>query len=159
MDSAVWSVVSALDWGSADFIARFTGRKLGPDVALFGMLLVGGTTLTDAVLAIGLPPPGATLDWALVVASGTAVLVGTFLLYEGLARGPVTIVAPSSAPIPCSTLRSVSLAAPGRMRCDDVCLARRLRRIGRNFALSCFHSADWAQAERASRRSSAHVTC
>ena len=33
MNAALWGIASALTWGGADFIARFTGRKLGPDVA------------------------------------------------------------------------------------------------------------------------------
>lgn len=94
MNAALWGLASALGWGGADFIARFTGRKLGPDVALLGMLLVGLTALTVAVLAMGLPPAGTALGWALVLASGAATVIAMLLLYDGLARGPVTIVAP-----------------------------------------------------------------
>ena len=90
----LWGVVSALGWGSADFIARFSGRTLGTKVALFGMIAVGAAALTVAVLAIGLPPAGTPMAWALVAVSGTAIVVGTLLLYDGLARGPVTVVAP-----------------------------------------------------------------
>jgi drug/metabolite transporter (DMT)-like permease len=94
MNAALWGAVSALCWGSADFIARFTGRALGVDSALFGMLAVGATGLTIAVAAVGLPPAGTTWGWVLVVASGIAIVVATLLLYDGLARGPVTVVAP-----------------------------------------------------------------
>jgi drug/metabolite transporter (DMT)-like permease len=94
MNAALWGIASALGWGGADFFARFSGRKLGPTVALFGMLLVGVTALTIAVLLTGLPPRGSALGWALVVFSGAATVVAMLLLYDGLARGPVTIVAP-----------------------------------------------------------------
>jgi drug/metabolite transporter (DMT)-like permease len=94
VNAALWGIASALGWGGADFIARFTGRKLGPTVALFGILLVGVAALTAAVLAIDLPPRGTTLGWALAIFSGAATLVAMLLLYDGLARGPVTIVAP-----------------------------------------------------------------
>jgi drug/metabolite transporter (DMT)-like permease len=94
MNAALWGVASALGWGIADFAARFSGRRLGADVALFGMLLVGATALTIAVLAIGLPPRASALGWTLVIGSGAATLVAMLLLYDGLARGPVTIVAP-----------------------------------------------------------------
>jgi hypothetical protein len=56
MSTALWGVLSALGWGSADFIARFTGRKLGITVALFGMIAVGAVALTVAVLAVGWGP-------------------------------------------------------------------------------------------------------
>jgi len=54
MNAALWGIASALGWGGADFIARFTGRKLGPDVALLGILLVGMAAMTVAVLVMGL---------------------------------------------------------------------------------------------------------
>jgi drug/metabolite transporter (DMT)-like permease len=94
MNAAFWGVAAALGWGGADFVARFTGRKLGPDVAALGMLLAGMTGLTAAVLVLGLPPSGTAFGWLLVLASGTATLIAMLLLYDGLARGPVTIVAP-----------------------------------------------------------------
>jgi uncharacterized membrane protein len=100
MSTALWGILSALGWGSADFIARFTGRKLGITVALFGMIAVGAVALTVAILAVGLPPPGAPIAWVLVAVSGTAIVAGTLLLYDGLARGPVTVVAPTVGAYP-----------------------------------------------------------
>ena len=41
MNPALWGMLTALGWGSADFIARFSGRALGPERSLFGMLAVG----------------------------------------------------------------------------------------------------------------------
>ena len=38
--------MTALGWGSADFIARFTGRSLGHEHALFGMLSTSTVILT-----------------------------------------------------------------------------------------------------------------
>lgn len=109
MNAALWGVASALGWGIADFAARFSGRRLGADVALFGMLLVGAMALTIAVLAIGLPPRGTALGWALVVGSGVATLVAMLLLYDGLARGPVSIVAPIVSAYPVINI-AISLA-------------------------------------------------
>jgi drug/metabolite transporter (DMT)-like permease len=113
MNAALWGVFSALGWGCADFAARFSGRRLGADLALFGMLLVGATALTITVLAIGLPPRGTALGWALVAGSGVTTLVAMLLLYDGLARGPVTIVAPIVGAYPVINI-AISLARGAR---------------------------------------------
>jgi drug/metabolite transporter (DMT)-like permease len=113
MNAALWGIASALGWGGADFIARFTGRKLGPMVALFGILLVGSAAMTAAVLAMGLPPRGNALGWAMVAASGVATLIAMLLLYDGLARGPVTVVAPIVSAYPLISI-VLSLARGGR---------------------------------------------
>jgi drug/metabolite transporter (DMT)-like permease len=113
MNAALWGIASALGWGGADFIARFTGRKLGPDVALLGILLVGMAAMTVAVLVMGLPPRGTALGWALVLASGAATLVAMLLLYDGLARGPVTVVAPIVSAFPVINI-ALSLARGAR---------------------------------------------
>lgn len=49
MDPALWDAVTAVTWGSADFISRFTGRAMGTIVALLGMLLISGLALTAFV--------------------------------------------------------------------------------------------------------------
>ncbi len=38
MNPALWGLTTALSWGGADFIARFTGRAFGHQTALLGML-------------------------------------------------------------------------------------------------------------------------
>ncbi|MEX0923045.1 MAG: DMT family transporter [Rhodovibrionaceae bacterium] len=86
--------MTAFGWGTADFIARFTGRAMGHAVALVGMLLMSGVVLTGAALAMGL-----RFDWTfqgaeLLLLAGVGIMAGTLLLYWGLSRGPVTIVAP-----------------------------------------------------------------
>lgn len=94
MNPALWGTATALSWGTADFIARFTGRGLGHANALLGMLVVGSLGLTLWVLAAGAP---LAWDWSaawLLVVSGVGVMLATLLLYQGLAMGPVTIVAP-----------------------------------------------------------------
>lgn len=94
MNPALWGTLTAFGWGTADFAARFSGRALGHTNALLGMLLVGSIVLTAWV---GLTGPELVWDpaasWLLLV-TGIGVMVATLLLYQGLARGPVTIVAP-----------------------------------------------------------------
>jgi drug/metabolite transporter (DMT)-like permease len=86
--------MTALGWGSADFIARFTGRALGHEVALLGMLSVGAVVLSLLVWASGTPLVWHPAGLWLLVATGIGIMVATLLLYWGLARGPVTVVAP-----------------------------------------------------------------
>ncbi|MFQ5971823.1 MAG: DMT family transporter, partial [Alphaproteobacteria bacterium] len=94
MNPALWGTLTAFGWGTADFAARFSGRALGHANALLGMLLVGSVVLTAWV---GLTGPRLVWDpaaaWLLLV-TGVGVMAATLLLYQGLARGPVTIVAP-----------------------------------------------------------------
>ena len=100
MNPAILGLMTALGWGGADFIARFTGQAMGPRVALFGMLLVGSLVLPLVLWGSGLP-----LDWHprgfwLLLATGVGIMVATLLLYWGLARGPITLVAPIVASYP-----------------------------------------------------------
>ncbi len=94
MNPGLWGLMTAFGWGGADFIARFTGRALGYQIALFGMLSVGAVVLTLVVWLADMPLVWDPSGWWLVLATGVGVMVATLLLYLGLARGPVTIVAP-----------------------------------------------------------------
>ncbi len=100
MNPALWGGLCAVNLGVADFMARFSSRALGHASALLGMLTVGSVTLTVWVLWTS--PP---LNWALsgawlVFLNGVATTVMTLLLYWGLARGPVSVVAPIVASHP-----------------------------------------------------------
>ena len=100
MNPAILGTFAALSWGGGDFIARFTGRALGQSSALFGMLLVGSVAQTIYVLVTGLPIGG---DWGglwLLILSGASVTLGTWTLYLGFIRGPITIVSPIVASYP-----------------------------------------------------------
>ncbi len=92
--NALWGLTTAFCWGSADFIARFTGRALSHQVALFGMLTVGAVVMTALVWTTGVPLVWTLAGWWLIVLTGLGVMVATLLLYWGLVRGPVTVVAP-----------------------------------------------------------------
>ena len=94
MGPAAWGMMTAFGWGTADFIARFTGRAMGHVVALVGMLLISSLVMTAVALAMELE---FTWRWdgaELLLLAGFGVMAGTLLLYWGLSRGPVTIVAP-----------------------------------------------------------------
>lgn len=94
MSPALWGLMTALGWGTADFIARFTGRALGYRTALFGMLSVGALVMSLVVWLSGEPLVLDPSGWWLLILTGVGIMAATLLLYWGLARGPVTIVAP-----------------------------------------------------------------
>ena len=96
--------LTALGWGGADFIARFTGRALGHVTALFGMLIASAVVLTVLVWYWGLRFDAGAVGWSLSMIYGVFLLFATLLLYNGLARGPVTVVAPIVGSFPAFNL-------------------------------------------------------
>lgn len=113
MDPALWGAVTATTWGTADFIARYTGRAMGVTAALAGMLLISGLGLTllawDDLAALIWHPQGGPL----AIAGGVGITFATLLLYWGLARGPVTVVAPISSCYPAFAML-IAVARGGR---------------------------------------------
>ena len=100
MNSALWGSLCALSLGGADFIARFTSRGIGYVSTLFYVLVIG-TVIATATLWLS----GETFSWNgaygwLLVLHGAATTVMMLLLYNALARGPVSIVAPIVAAHP-----------------------------------------------------------
>ncbi len=100
MNPALWGLTTALCWGSADFIARFTGRALGHRTALFGMLAVGAPVLSLIFWYSDVPLVRDISGWWLILLTGIGITTATLLLYWGLVRGPVTVVAPIAASYP-----------------------------------------------------------
>jgi drug/metabolite transporter (DMT)-like permease len=94
MSPGLWGLLTAGGWGGADFIARFTGRAVGPGRALFGAFLLSALTLAAVAWGVGLPLGGPPEQWWLIAGSGVGVAGATFLLYWGLARGPIAVVSP-----------------------------------------------------------------
>jgi drug/metabolite transporter (DMT)-like permease len=101
VDAAFWGAMSALSFGCADFIARFTSQRLGTARSLLGVLAIGLLPILAHVIGSDAPLtwPDAASAW-LVVIYGLATALATLLLYEGLARGPITVVAPIVAGYP-----------------------------------------------------------
>lgn len=86
--------------GTADCAARFSSRALGHASALFGMLVVGAVVFTLWVWASGSPLVWTSAGLWLLAVNGVAVTVAILHLYRGLARGPISIVAPIVASHP-----------------------------------------------------------
>jgi len=92
----VFALASALAYGVADFSGGLAARR----AALFPVLVLsqaaGGLAVAAWAFGSGTPlPPLADLAWGL--AGGVAGAFGLLLLYRGLARTTVAVVAPSSA--------------------------------------------------------------
>lgn len=100
MNPGVWGSFSALSLGTADFAGRFSGRALGADVAYFGVLLVGSVAVSAWMWASGEPIIWDLPHLWLVALCGVATALMTILLYLGLIRGPVSVVAPIVASHP-----------------------------------------------------------
>ncbi len=94
MSAGLYGLIAAFGWGGADFIARFTSRAIGHQQALFGMMVVGLIALSlifwwyDVQFIWNL-----SKLWLLLI-SGLLITISTMLLYQALALGPITVVAP-----------------------------------------------------------------
>lgn len=93
MNAALWGLLSAFSFGIADFIARFTSRGLGPRRSLLGILIVSAAILTTYVVATGQFSLTNHEHLWLIALQGLALVTAMLLLYWGLARGPVNLVA------------------------------------------------------------------
>jgi drug/metabolite transporter (DMT)-like permease len=94
MSAVLFGLITALCWGCADFMARFTGRAVGPDLALAGMLVASAVLLSFLVVLTATPLIASFAGWYLILLTGIGVMAATLLLYAGLARGPIGLVAP-----------------------------------------------------------------
>ena len=100
MNPFLWGLGSAVTWGSADFVARVSGRAIGPVSSVFGMFFSGAILLTLWIL---LSDHALVWGWTgvvWVVLSGLATAGGTWLLYASLSRGPVSVASPLVASFP-----------------------------------------------------------
>ncbi|MEE8534873.1 MAG: EamA family transporter [Kiloniellales bacterium] len=71
MNPALWGLLTAVSWGSADFIARFTGRALGPRTALLAMLGVGAVAFSLLLWRRGVVPVLDPAGWWLLLLSAS----------------------------------------------------------------------------------------
>ena len=100
MNPVAWGILTALSWGSADFVARLTGRAIGPAHALLGMMLFGSLALSLWVALTRPPLVWATQGLPWLIAASLGILAGTLLFYAALARGPVAVAAPLTSRAP-----------------------------------------------------------
>jgi drug/metabolite transporter (DMT)-like permease len=87
---------ASVAWGGSDFVAGLASRRM-PLLAVLVGSQVAGLALLLGLLAVAgeaPPPSGAVVAAAL---AGVAELAGFAALYQGLARGPMSVVAPISS--------------------------------------------------------------
>ena len=104
MTAALFGLASALGLGVADFMARFSARALGAPLTYAVVLLVGAIGASLWLLISGEDLIWSPLGCALAVAHGIFVSVMCILLYMGMARGPIAVVAPIVAAHPALVL-------------------------------------------------------
>ncbi|MCQ8241135.1 EamA family transporter [Rhizosaccharibacter radicis] len=101
MDTAILlGLGSALLYGFSDFAARFAGRAVGVLRTMFWVQLSAALGLSVVVAATGALAAAAGVSagvWAITVAGNLVILLATALLYRGLSRGRLAVVAPITA--------------------------------------------------------------
>ncbi len=90
----LWGFVSALCYGSADFVARGVSIKLTPYHALFYIHLVSGALMLAVILITGIPATATVSALILAIALGLLNTLGTLLLYRALTIGKISLVSP-----------------------------------------------------------------
>jgi drug/metabolite transporter (DMT)-like permease len=102
----VFALTAAVLYGGADFLGGAASRRAHTLAVLTVSAPAGAVVILIAALAAGGPIHWGGLGWA--VAGGAAGGAGLIAFYEGLATGPMTVVAPVSALV--STLLPVGFA-------------------------------------------------
>ncbi|MEZ5827701.1 MAG: DMT family transporter [Hyphomicrobiales bacterium] len=118
MIAAVLGLAAALGLGIADFMSRFSARALGAPLTYGAVLLIGTIGASAWVLLSGVQLVWSPLGWGLAIAHGIFVALMCMLLYAGLARGPVSVVAPIVAahPVPVLAVNVAMGVRPGAMQ-------------------------------------------
>ncbi len=91
----IFALAAALLYGSADFLGGVATRRARALAILPASALAGLAVVLVAALVAGEPAKVAGLAWGL--AAGAVGGIGLIIFYAGLAEGPMTIVAPTSA--------------------------------------------------------------
>lgn len=102
MNPGLLGLGTAFAWGTADFMARFSGRAVGPDKVL--LVVVSTSVLMLAPLAYWQGMDALLNPTVILLCSfaGVTTVIAMGLLFVVLARGPLSIVAPvlASYPVP-----------------------------------------------------------
>lgn len=94
MNAVLWGSLSSAALGAADFMGRFSGRAIGATLTYGAVLLVGAIASTFCVVFTGIDIVWSPYGWSMAILQGVSVSIMCVLLYIGLARGPIAIVAP-----------------------------------------------------------------
>src|SRR5712692_716982 len=104
----VLGLLTALSWGSSDFLARFATRRIGALRTTLYMQLAGLALLTIFLRWVGgwghLTDGSGWQPWAWGALAGIVNSVATLALYRSFEPGKMAVVAPLSASYPALTL-------------------------------------------------------
>lgn len=111
-------ILTALTWGSSDFLARFATHRMGTLRAMLYMQLIGFILLTAALPFLGgwghLADGSGWQPWAWGLLAGSVNAVSTLSLYRAFEIGKMAVVAPLSASYPVLSI-SLSLLSGERL--------------------------------------------
>ena len=102
----IFALAAALLYGSADFLGGVATRKATALSILPASALAGAVVVLIAAVISGDAVTGAGIRWGLI--AGGVGGVGLIVFYAGLAEGPMSVVAPTSALV--STILPVAVA-------------------------------------------------
>ncbi|MBV9887720.1 MAG: DMT family transporter [Acidobacteria bacterium] len=101
-------LLTALAWGSSDFLARFSARKIGSILTTFWMQFAGLVLLTATLRWVGgwghLFDSSGWTPWAWGAFAGLLNAFASLCLYRSFEIGKMSVVAPLSASYPALTM-------------------------------------------------------
>src|SRR5438270_4704990 len=101
-------LITALTWGGADFVARFSTHRIGTLRTMFYMQFIGFLLLSISMHWLGgwghLADCSGWQPWAWGSLAGLLNACGTLSLYRAFEIGKMAVVAPLSASYPALTL-------------------------------------------------------
>ena len=100
MNPLFWGFASAGCWGTANFLARLSGRAIGPLNSLLAMTFVGVVGMSVLLWLRGTPLvwDAHGLHWLVLI--GLSNTIAMLSLYAALSRGPISIASPMVASSP-----------------------------------------------------------
>lgn len=102
--SIILGIVSAVSWGTADFLARQSSREIGAYRTLFFMQAFGFGLLSAMwLLADRSTPAGTAAGWGWGLFGGLLSAGASLALYRAFETGVLAVVAPISASYPALT--------------------------------------------------------
>jgi drug/metabolite transporter (DMT)-like permease len=103
--------IAALSWGTLDYLAGHSSRKLGYVLITAGVTISGFVLLTIALAAFGALPPLENMQSWIALGAGAGIALATMCLFAALASGPISLAIPVAMSYPASTV--VVFAAVG----------------------------------------------
>ncbi len=105
---AIFGLVSAVFWGTTDFLSRYPSRKIGPAYSTAYVQLFSLTGFTSLVVYLGPPSfqflAGGSSFLLIDFLAGTLNVMGLMLLYRAFASGNMSLAAPIGSTFPIFTI-------------------------------------------------------